>query len=614
MVPVQKSNGKLRICVNLRKLNNVVKRARFVLPTLEDIAPKLVGAQYFSKLDASSGFWQIPLHPASAKLTTFITPFGRFCFKRLPFGITCAPEIFQCLKTDLLKNEEGCEAIMDDIIVFGKSAEERDQNLQKTFQIIKESGLKLNKEKCEIKKDKLMYFGHVVSADGLSPDPGKVETITELQAPTNVPELRRVIGMMNYLGRFIPNLATVMHPMNELLKSDRAWIWGPPQQNAFSKVKRMISSSAVLAFYDPKKPTVVCADASSFGIGGVLMQGQGDQLRPVAFCSRTLTETEVRYAQIEKECLAAVSTCERLSRYLVGLPSFQLLTDHKPLVPLINQRDLDKTPLRCQRLLMRLMRFNPRAEHVPGKQTVVADALSRSPFKLEQKPDTVEDVQAFVDMVESTRPATDSQLDRIRDASAKDAQLQKVRDFTSAGWPTRVEEVPCQIREFFESRGHLSMSNGLLTYDDRIVIPAKMREEILERIHTGHQGITKCRERANLSVWWPGISKEIKAKVESCQFCQQNQPPQRKEPLMTTVLPDRPWQKVSTDLFELGGQKYLVIMDYYSRFIEILSLVETTSQVVIQKLKSVFARWGIPEELVSDNGTQFKSAIFDKFK
>ena len=133
MVPVQKSNGKLRICVDLRRLNSAVKRSRFVLPTLEDITPKLAGAQYFSKLDASTGFWQIPLHPDSAKLTTFMTPFGRFCFKRLPFGITSAPEIFQSLMSNLLKNREGCEAIMDDIIVYGKSAEEHDENLQNTF-------------------------------------------------------------------------------------------------------------------------------------------------------------------------------------------------------------------------------------------------------------------------------------------------------------------------------------------------------------------------------------------------------------------------------------------------------------------------------------------------
>ena len=173
-------------------------------------------AQYFLKLDASSGFWQIPLHLDIAKLSTFITPSERFCFKRLPFGITCAPEIFQCLMTDLLKEEESCEAIMDDIIVLGKSAEEHDENLKKTFQIIKQSGPKLNKKKCELKKDKLTYFGHVPSADRVSPDPDKLKAIRELQAPTSVPELRRVIVMINYLGRLIPNLTTGIHPMTSV--------------------------------------------------------------------------------------------------------------------------------------------------------------------------------------------------------------------------------------------------------------------------------------------------------------------------------------------------------------------------------------------------------------
>ena len=215
-----------------------------------------------------------------------MTPFGRFCFKRRPFGITSAPDIFQSLMSDLLKSREGCDAIIDDIIVYGKSAEEHDENLQNTFEVIKESGLKLNNEKCEMKKNKLTYFGHVLSAEGVSPDPEKVKAITDLEALTN--------------------LASMMRPMSELFKSDTTWTWEPPQQTAFTKVKEVISSNTVLAFYDPKKHTVVCADASSYGIGGVLMQGPSDQLRPVSFCIRTLTETEVRYAQIEKERLAAV--------------------------------------------------------------------------------------------------------------------------------------------------------------------------------------------------------------------------------------------------------------------------------------------------------------------
>ena len=257
MLPVQKSNRKLSICVDLRKLNSAVK----------------------------------------------------------------LPEIVQCLVIDMLKNEEGCEEIMDDIIVFEKSAEEHDENLKRTLQVIKESGLKLNKEKCGFKKDRLTYFGHVLSADGVSPDPRKVEAITELPAP-----------------RFIPNLATVMQPMTDPLKSDRAWTWGPSQQEAFVKVKQIISTSTVLAFYDPKKNNYCLC--SGYGIGGVLMQGHGDQLCPVTFSLRTLTQTEVKYAQIEKACLAAAWTCQTFSRYLVGLSTFKLLTDHKPLVPLINQREI----------------------------------------------------------------------------------------------------------------------------------------------------------------------------------------------------------------------------------------------------------------------------------
>ena len=208
MVPVVKKNGNVRICVDLKRLNQAVKRERFILPTLDDITPKLAGAGVFSSLDASSGFWQIPLDPKCVKLTTFITPRGRFCFQRLPFGITSAPEIFQREMCLLLREHKGTVVVMDDILVYGKDQEEHDKNLSAVLQTISDSGLKLNRDKCQFSKGELHYFGHIISRDGIRPDPSKVKAIEDMPSPENVPQLRQVLGMVNYLGKFLPGLSS----------------------------------------------------------------------------------------------------------------------------------------------------------------------------------------------------------------------------------------------------------------------------------------------------------------------------------------------------------------------------------------------------------------------
>ena len=617
MVAVMKKSGAVRICTDLKKLNLAVKRERYIIPTIDDILHRLKGSKVFTKLDATSGFWQIPLDPSTAKLTTFISPFGRFYYKRLPFGITSAPEIFQRTMEEILQGINNVVCFFDDILIHSSCPEEHEKHIATVLQRLEEVGLKLNKGKSEFRQKEIEFLGHHISGEGIRPSDEKVEAIRNMPEPKNITELKRILGMINFLGRFIPSLSTILRPMTALLEKDKEWLWGEPQKQAFSSVKAALTSTPTLTFFDLSKPTMVSSDASSYGIGGVLLQEHNGIQRPVAYCSRTLTPAERAYAQIEKECLAAVWACEKFSRYLVGLPSFKLQTDHKPLVPLINSKDLQDTPLRCQRLLMRMMRFNPTAVFAPGKDLVVADTLSRSPQDVTHEVNDVvqleEDVAAYIDAVRQSWPVSDEKLREIATLTSEDRILQKAISLTSSGWPASIGEVDPTLREFYSVRSDLSVNEGLLIKGSRIVIPEKLREDILSKIHAGHLGITKCRERAAMSVWWPGISSDIAKIVRNCTFCEEKQPAQQKEPLLTTPLPERPFQQVAADLFQYEGQEYLVLVDYYSRYLEISHLPRITTNTVVGKLKNIFAHHGIPELLVTDNGRQFTSSEFKAF-
>ena len=613
MVPVMKKTEEVRVCVDLKKLNKAVKREHFQLPNLDDIAPRLAGSTVYSCLDGASMFWQIPLDPESQLLTTFITPFGRFAFTRVPFGITSAPEILQRKMSEVLKNCEGCEVIMDDILIHGKGQAEHDRRLQAVLNAIEGAGITLNSKKSVLRRSEITFFGHLVGKDGLKPHPEKVQAIEQLPAPNNVSEVRTALGMFNYLGKFVPHLSTVLKPVSMLMKSDACWTWGPAQDKAFKEAKKLVSQATVLTYYDPRKPTVVSADASSFGLGAVLLQAQeGDGLKPIAFASRTLTAAEQRYAQIEKECLASVWACEKFAQYLTGLPSFKLLTDHKPLVPLMTTKTIDEVPIRCQRLLLRLMRFSPEVEHVPGKELVIADALSRKPLSYSEE-STHQEIQAHVDAVQAYWPASNAKLSAMAQATHDDNTLRQVATHVMAGWPEHKSKVQPEVLPFYPARGELSIVDGLITYADRIVVPLALQQDTLSRLHQSHQGITKCLENAQASVWWPGINAQIKETVGACMKCRESRPSQPSEPLIPTELPDRAWQRLGMDMFKSKGQDFLVVIDYHSRWIELKSCTTTTSAAIINHLKVMFATHGIPETVVSDNGPQFYASDFKRF-
>ena len=613
MVPVPKSSGSVRITVDYKNLNKCVKREIHPIPTVEQLTAELAGSSIYSKLDASSGFYQLPLDVESQLLTTFITPFGRKAFQRLPMGINLAPECFQKKMQEMLAGLDGVLIYMDDIVVYGDSVT-HDERLQAVLQRIESSGLKLNKAKCEFKKDSIVFLGQKISSRGVEPDPAKLAAVRELQAPQNEQELRSLLGTINYLGKFVPQIQSKLKPLNDLLKKDVTWLWSHVQQNALDEVKQMLTGAPVLAFYDPTRETIVSADASSYGIGGCVLQRQPDShLRPVAFCSRTLTPCEQRYAQIEKELLAAVWTCERMHMLLSGLPQFRLELDHKPLVPLINSKSLIDTPVRCQILLMRLTRYNPVAIYVPGKQHVVPDYLSRHPCKETDNVATVlqNDVSDYVSGVIGSLPVSDHRLEEIRMLQERDDDICRVTQQTLHGWM----EGPRALEDYFSVRHDLSVvhlsSGPLLLYRNRLVVPQSIRSEMLNKLHNdGHFGLSKCRQRADQSVWWPGISEDLKRHVSQCQFCQINSPQQHRETLIPTPVPSSVWSHIACDICHYNGYDYLVTVDLLSRYLEIQRLTRLTSSTVVERLKTLFARHGIPDIVTSDGGTQFTSHVF----
>ncbi len=610
MSVVPKKNGSVRLCVDLRKLNKAVKRESYTLPTFDDILPNLAGSKYYSILDASRGYWQIPLSENSSKLTTFITDQGRYQFVRLPYGICNASEIFQRKMTELLEGIEGVECYQDDIIVYAENEIQHDARLTEVLKVIEASGLKLNREKCLFKQKSISFLGHMIDENGCHPDPAKVKAIVDLPPPT-ADNLRSLVGMINYLGRYVPNLQTIMQPINDLLRDDVQFEWGERQIKALDTIKAKLIEAPSLAFFDPKLKTVVSADSSSYGIGGVLLQLHDDKLLPVAFCSRTLNDAEKGYAQIEKECLASTWTCEKFTRFLVGL-EFTLQTDHKPLVPLLSVRDIYKAPARIQRFLMRLMPFTFTPVHIPGKYLTVADGLSRSPTEGHDNPsilELTEDCEAMVDAIDF--PATTEKLDIIRKACAADPFTSAIMNYTLTGWPKRTRDLPEELRDL--PHGHFNIAHGLLLHDDQIVIPRALQADMLSRIHDGHWGITKSRERARACVWWPKMSQDIANYVKNCEHCQENRPAQRREPLIPSAPPSGPWKCIAADLLHFKGRNYLVVIDYYSKYIELCYLPSKTTSTVVGKLSAIIARWGVPDLLRTDNGPEFASQEFRDF-
>lgn len=604
MIPILKSSGEVRICVDMRRANQAILRESHPLPLIEELLGSLGGAIKFSKLDIKEAYHQLELSEKSREITTFITKYGLFRYKRLMFGICCAPELFQKVMDTVVAGLEGVAVYLDDMLVFGNSQDEHNNRLKALMNRLKEYGVFLNLEKCLFNSDKLEFLGHELSSEGIKPIKSRVLALQQFREPLNAAELRSFLGLITYVGRFIPHLASKTEPLRILLKSGNKFEWTDKQQQAFNEIKQAVCNINHLGFFDAHHKTILIADASPSGLGAVLLQEnrQGER-RIIGYASKSLTDLERKYFQTEKEALALVWAVERFNLYLQGT-RFKLITDCKPLQFLFSPRS--KPCARLERWVLRLQSYSYDIVHEPGA-TNLADALSRL-SKSDPQPFDCENENYLQFLTNGSSPSA-IKIEEIRAKSKMDDVIREVFQALQEGiWTERAKLYKPYIME-------LCQSEDVLLRGERIVIPQSLQGQVLELAHEGHPGIVVMKRRLRQKVWWPLMDKEIECFVKRCKQCilvSSQSPP---EPLMRTQMPEKPWTHIAVDFMGPlpSGHNLLVLVDYFSRFVEVVVMREITAKLTIQALHETFCRYGIPESMKTDNGPQFISEALIQF-
>lgn len=609
LVLVNKSDGGLRICADFKvTLNPVLMVDRYPLPKVDDLLANLAGGEEFTKIDLSQAYNQICLSEDSKKYCVINTHRGLFKYNRLVYGLSSSSGIFQRVVSNIVDIIPNVQCFADDLIITAPDRSSHLKSLETLLNKLGSVGLKINLEKCSFLANEVKYLGYIVDRNGIRPDPEKLRAIKDMPSPEGISELRSFLGMVNFYARFVQNLSGILHPLHELLRKGSRWHWSSQHQQVFERVKQLLMSSCVLAHYDPACELVLTCDASAVGIGGVLSQrDRSGEERAVAYVSRKLTKAEQGYAQIHREALAIVYCVKKFHQYLLGR-RFKLKTDHKPLVSIFGPHKAIPTMAasRMQRWALILAAYNFEIEYV-GTYSNGADILSRLPVieKCAEEPPE----QTYLHF------ATNAMLldgEVIRRETARDPILSRVHGYIENGWPKEVDIK--QLEPYLTRNAELYVEIGCIMWGHRLVVPESCRQSVLRELHEPHMGIVKTKAYARSYVWWPGLDEAVEAVCRTCVTCAVVAPAPRSAPPAPWRWPHSPYERVHLDfLGPIDGQTYLVSIDARSKWIEAFKMSRTTAEMTIAKLRESWSRWGIPKQVVSDNGPPFTSKPFKDF-
>lgn len=686
IVVVRKKNGSIRICIDYRTLNNRTTPDQYTMPRIDDALDSLSGSQWFSVLDLRSGYYQIEMAPEDKEKTAFICPLGFFQFERMPQGITGAPATFQRLMEKAVGDMHLLEALvyLDDIIIFGKTLEEHEQRLFKVLDRLEEVGLKISIDKCQFCQPEVKYVGHIVSTNGIATDPDKVEVVKHWKEPTHLKPLKSFLGFCSYYRRFIANYSAIVRPLSELTKG-YAPTWKDPKfkksvdpskvyfkpsdpfgerwtqacQDAFERIRDCLINAPVLAFADPMKEYILHVDASMNGLGAVLNQEYPDGLRPVAFASRKLKDSEHNYPVHQLEFLALKwAVVDKFHDYLYGA-KFIVRTDNNPLTYVLTSAKLSAVG---HRWLAALATYDFSIQYRPGRHNIDADLLSRQYTPEEDKEWTsvppagikalckrvciseeANEPDRLVDQLGAPAAAVPEayvfpvnlSVNVLDQLSPKDIQVAQDMDPTigpvkkamekNKGLTRSKNDSPETVLLLRESR-KLELNDGLLyrvkektcgKQIKQLVLPARYRPMVLRSLHDecGHMGMERTTELIKDRFYWPRMTAEVEQYIRTCGRCISRKTlPQHASPL-NQITSNGPLDLVCIDFLQIepdsrGVANVLVVTDHYTRYAQAFATKDQKALTVARVLwDKYFVHYGLPARIHSDQGRDFESRL-----
>ncbi|UYV62505.1 hypothetical protein LAZ67_2000885 [Cordylochernes scorpioides] len=574
IVPVLKKDGSLRICGDFRcTANKAIELDKYPLPSIDEIFSKLSGNTVFSSLDLSRAYLQVRLSEEAKRVVNINTTKGLFAFKRLPYGVAVAPNKFQREMDNLFADMSGVACYIDDILVAGKDHRDHEQKLELVFKRLQEKGLRLNKDKCKFAVNAVEYLGFKIDKKGLHPISSKIEAVVEAPEPTNI------------YKKYCRYFGALLSP----LKKNSKWNWTGEHRILFAKCKALLTNESVLAHYDATRELVLACDASIYGLGVVLShRNDRKEETPIAFASRTLTEAERRYSQLEKEALSIIFGCEKFRQYLLGR-EFVLITDNRPLMHIFSPQK--SIPIcaasRIKRWSLKLSAFKYTVEFRKTDDNGNADALSRLPL-VSKTTESLDEDQVLLLRKMSEVPFS---FQDVAVETRRDKLLSIVlRNVRENNWqiPKVSQENP--LCSYYRIKDELSCEFGCLQWRERVVIPQKLRSSILNDLHEMHLGMVKMKMIARRYFWWPGIDKNIEELARDCRICQESasMPPST---ISEWTWPEKPWHRLHLDLAgPFMGRMFMVLVDAYTKWLEIVIIKDITSRTIIGHLREIFGR------------------------